>query len=386
MDENMNLNENSSENTAEQQKIQPAQYSWNNAAAAVEEQSPVMLRRKIKKGYNWSGAIILFEVLFIVVAMSVCSTIFSIVNTPKIMAENPDMSFEEITAKIVEMQSGGDYAVISNAVISLFGGVMAFIVVFFALKSFKLKSLFGKSEVPVSGIILAMLSIIGVQGFSIHVQNLVTMITGYTGINEQLTQSLGFTDNPVTNAVLILYSVLLGPVIEELLFRGIALNNLGAVNRTFALFASSLLFGLMHANFNQIFNGFLLGLVLGYIALKSGSVIPSIICHIFANANAMFAAYFFEYKMAAEKGFETAASCEMIYFAVCLVIGIVAGVIMLKKYGKLKNTDIIVPEYTFEVEPDEEKKLTWKLLLKSPTFWISAVYCIYSAVIMVTPV
>ena len=204
-------------------------------------------------------------------------------------------------------------------------------------------------------------------------------------MSETTSSALSFTDNIVTNIVLLLYVVVAAPILEEIMFRGLAMNLLAPVNRTFALIASSLLFGLMHANFNQIFNGFLLGMLLGYIALKSGSIISSMICHVAANANAMLLSYIFEHKLADTIG-EKAYTYEFIAFAAELVIGGVALFFMLKKYGKVNQSDIITTSYTYEFEQAEEKKLSWNALLKSPTFWVSAVICLGSACLMLTQV
>ena len=73
-------------------------------------------------------------------------------------------------------------------------------------------------------------------------------------------------------------------------------------------------------------------------------------------------------------------------FAAELVIGGVALFFMLKKYGKVNQSDIITTSYTYEFEQAEEKKLSWNALLKSPTFWVSAVICLVSACLMLTQV
>ena len=62
---------------------------------------------------------------------------------------------------------------------------------------------------------------------------------------------------------LFLYASVLGPVSEELLFRGYALRTLEPFGRKFAIFGSALLFGLFHGNLLQAPYAFLVGLVLG---------------------------------------------------------------------------------------------------------------------------
>lgn len=79
------------------------------------------------------------------------------------------------------------------------------------------------------------------------------------------------------------YACLLGPVLEEILYRGIILQGLKTYNRRMAVFVSALIFGLMHQNYQQFILGFLLGLLLGTLTINSGSLIPSAIIHIIVN-------------------------------------------------------------------------------------------------------
>lgn len=79
-----------------------------------------------------------------------------------------------------------------------------------------------------------------------------------------------------------LYASLLGPVSEEILFRGYVLRTLEPFGKKFAIFGSALLFGLFHGNLLQAPYAFLVGLVLGYVAVEY-SVFWSIGVHIFNN-------------------------------------------------------------------------------------------------------
>lgn len=381
------MNENTgSEFDVNEKSAAPAQYNRNKVPSSESaEESPVMIRRKVKKGYSWASSIILWQQLFAIIFMVICSFAFSAVNSPKIMAEHPDYGSQQVMEEIVRLASTGTFAIISNAVTVILANIISIIIVYFSTKRFKFSQLFAKTDFPVSGIILSIIGVFGVQGLSVIIQGIVMNLTGYSGINEQVSSAATFTDNTAANIILVLYIVILAPILEEIMFRGIALNCLAPVNRTFALIASSLLFGLMHGNFNQIFNGFLLGMVFGYIALKCGSIVPAIICHIFANANAMGISYVFEHMLADKLG-DSAYTYELIVFAAELVIGGAAAVILLKRHGKIIPSDIIVTSYTYEFEPSDEKKLTWKLLLKSPVFWIAAAYCIVNACMLITAI
>lgn len=358
---------------------QPAQYTYDAAAEVNAADDPVIRRRKIKSGYNWAGGSMLIQFVIVLIVSVVIQTIYLPIFLQSFF-NGEDMSSltqEKIMEASMAMATDGRYLIIVNALSYLAGNVAAFFIAVYALKAFKAKDVFGKSRLGAGQIALGALGILGLQGISLYVQNLISMVTGMTGINESTANAMAFNDDIVKTAVTLFYFVIIAPVTEELLFRGFVLNALSPVDRTFGLVATSLLFGLMHGNFNQMFNGFLLGLLLGYIALKSGSIIPSIIVHMIANANAMFCSYFYEYKLAGSQGMEAAGTAEMIHLGVLLVIGIVGAVIFFKKNGRITSENTIVPSYSFELESEEGAKLKWKLLVKSPTFWIvTAVYII----------
>lgn len=81
------------------------------------------------------------------------------------------------------------------------------------------------------------------------------------------------------------YASLLGPVLEELLYRGVILQSMRKYNERFAIVLSALIFGLMHQNYQQFILAFMLGLILAAADVRSGSIIPSIIMHIIVNTS-----------------------------------------------------------------------------------------------------
>jgi len=91
---------------------------------------------------------------------------------------------------------------------------------------------------------------------------------------------------PKQNIYLILflmYVCFVGPILEEIIFRGFILNSLKRYGNLTAIIVSSILFSMFHLNLVQFVNPVLMGIVLAFIAIKSESIIPSIIAHIFNN-------------------------------------------------------------------------------------------------------
>ncbi|MDR0852868.1 MAG: CPBP family intramembrane metalloprotease [Clostridiales Family XIII bacterium] len=82
------------------------------------------------------------------------------------------------------------------------------------------------------------------------------------------------------------YVVLIGPVFEELVFRGAILGQLRKYGTNFAILMSALFFGFFHMVPVQIPTGFLIGLLLGYAAIRY-SLRMSIILHMINNGVGM---------------------------------------------------------------------------------------------------
>lgn len=80
-----------------------------------------------------------------------------------------------------------------------------------------------------------------------------------------------------------------GPILEELLFRG-AVEKLLLQRYTpaKAILFSALIFGVFHLNPVQIVPAFLIGLMLGWMYYKTGSLIPCIVAHILNNSLSVY--------------------------------------------------------------------------------------------------
>ncbi|WP_185869598.1 CPBP family intramembrane glutamic endopeptidase [Blattabacterium cuenoti] len=90
-------------------------------------------------------------------------------------------------------------------------------------------------------------------------------------------------------------TVLLAPICEEVLFRGIILNGMlkNKIHPIKAILFSSFLFGLTHMNPWQFVGGFIIGSFIGFIYFITTSIIDCILLHVFNNAFAIFTMFFF---------------------------------------------------------------------------------------------
>lgn len=87
----------------------------------------------------------------------------------------------------------------------------------------------------------------------------------------------------LTNITLIIYTIIVAPITEELLFRGIMLNKLKQYNKIYAIIIVSMVFGLLHGNLPQTIPTFIISIFLCLITLKSGSILPAVSIHMINN-------------------------------------------------------------------------------------------------------
>jgi membrane protease YdiL (CAAX protease family) len=81
----------------------------------------------------------------------------------------------------------------------------------------------------------------------------------------------------------IVFTAILVPILEELLFRKILCDRLLPLGEGYAIFISATIFGLTHGNLFQFFYAFAVGIIFGLIYVKTGRVIYTMLYHILLN-------------------------------------------------------------------------------------------------------
>ncbi|MBH1940454.1 CPBP family intramembrane metalloprotease [Mobilitalea sibirica] len=93
-----------------------------------------------------------------------------------------------------------------------------------------------------------------------------------------------FVGHPI---MIVIYSVIIAPIVEEMIFRGVMLNKL---RQSFPFIGANILqaiiFGVYHTNIIQGIYAFANGILLGYICYKFQSILASIFLHMVINAAA----------------------------------------------------------------------------------------------------
>ena len=135
---------------------------------------------------------------------------------------------------------------------------------------------------------------LGLQTASALLTQIVTSILDNFGLTGR-TIDLSATTSFGANVFMFFYACLLGPVLEELLYRGVLLQSMRKYNERFAIFLSAVIFGLMHQNYQQFILAFLLGIPLAVVTIKYNSLIPSIITHIIVNTTASVSSVIMQY-------------------------------------------------------------------------------------------
>ena len=99
--------------------------------------------------------------------------------------------------------------------------------------------------------------------------------------------AFGFSGSVIENTPIytaLITHALIPALLEEILFRYLPLKIMAAHSKRFAILLSAVAFSLCHTNLFQIPYAFFAGLVLAYITLHSGSLIPAFITHFANNA------------------------------------------------------------------------------------------------------
>ena len=127
---------------------------------------------------------------------------------------------------------------------------------------------------PVAGLALQLLS-------GLYLRLVFAVFPEWLRYYTYVLENLGMTEPTLLP---LLYTIVLAPVTEELIFRGLSLKIL---EMEFPFWAANILqafyLGTMHGNMVQGIYAFLSGMVLGYLVKKNGTLAAGILCHFGVN-------------------------------------------------------------------------------------------------------
>lgn len=141
---------------------------------------------------------------------------------------------------------------------------------------------------------------------------------------------------------------IIGPIFEEILFRGLVFGELRKITRVrVAIFIQALLFGVYHLNLVQGAYAFIIGLLLGYVYYRSNSIVSSMIVHITINSSSVLLSQFV-------KGDELGSLTGAIYIA-SLILFIATGAFILisRNFKRTMDNSLYAMNHPPKLQPPD---------------------------------
>ncbi|MGN0353210.1 MAG: lysostaphin resistance A-like protein [Roseburia sp.] len=229
-------------------------------------------KRRIRKEANRVGwGLILYTVItfFIVMSSFAVTAVYTIIQYPE--ATEQDAVYNQMVEK--SMESG------TSSIIGVCLGAL-FLLWFFRKKITMSSILDTNKKMQTKTFIQILCVFMGGQLFFLMVGNLLE--SGLNLIGYSAMESMESASSISTNVSMFLYASIVGPIVEEVVYRGFVLRSFQKFGKVAAVVLSSLLFGVMHGNIPQGMFAFGVGLILGYVTVEY-SIVWSIVLHVVNN-------------------------------------------------------------------------------------------------------
>ncbi len=234
-----------------------------------------------------------------------------------------------------------------------------------------LKGLFNISEFSAKELGTSVVFGLGTQSAAAMITTVIVFIYMLVTGNPMQQPISTSASSPFGTVIFWIYACILGPISEEIFMRGFLLSSLRKYGDMFAAVFSGIIFGLFHVNLYQASYAIPMGIFLAAVALKTGSIVPTIMMHIVCNTTNMVMVQWMMSELGTNdtsKIMEIVMSGETSYMAPMIVnllwrmcfIGVFIAmfVIMFGKNGK----------WRIRKSTPAGRERTWKLMLTS--FWL----------------
>lgn len=255
-----------------------------------------------------------------------------------------------------------------------------FIPVMIGMKRLKMsfKDLFRIDSFSAKDVVTSVFSGLGVQSASAVITVIITVI--YFLISGSMLQQPIDNGKMSTFATIIywLYVCIGAPIMEEIFMRGFLLGSLKKYGDCFAAVFTGILFGLFHENLYQASYAIPMGIFFAAVALKTRSIVPTILMHSVCNTTNMVMVTWIQYSMGAASTSDmterimagNVSSMLPIVFNLIwrigfVVVGAVMAAVMLSGNWKLRKAT------------PAGKSRTWGLMLSAPMWIITLLYLIF---------
>ncbi len=145
-----------------------------------------------------------------------------------------------------------------------------------------IRSLFQTERLKIRDILRYLCIAIGLQYVASLLYTYVSDFFASNGV-ELAEVDFSYFQTGKSTITVLLYTCVLAPITEELLYRGFIQKALSCVSTRFGIVASALIFGLAHGNVEQFLLAFLVGIFFGKIVERHNSLVPSICVHMGIN-------------------------------------------------------------------------------------------------------
>ena len=220
-------------------------------------------------------------------------TIPSEPRTPRLYHASGDPAFPPMTALALVLASMGSFILVAgilgrevSILAGLFAGQLMFVAVpLVVMRTRKLpRTALGLRRPPARTLVAALL--IGSSAWYLNLALVELLPVPEDALHEM--QAL--VEGPPLGLALLVIA-LVPAVCEEVLFRGVLLRALATRARpAVAITLTALVFAAYHLSLIQLVPTFTLGLVLGLLAWRAGSVVPAVLAHLLNNAIAVLVA------------------------------------------------------------------------------------------------
>lgn len=220
-------------------------------------------RKRLKKDVGYMAwGMICYQIIFQLISAIILIVVLSAISNEMFMSG--EATATEANAYYMAMLE--DEAVMAGASF-IFGAVGIGFLFFYFRKRIDKKQMFASyKKMGLKDFLSILCILMGVQLLSdpifIGMEWLFNLF-GYTMESSLISASAGSE-----TVIMVLFAVIGAPVYEELIYRGFAMSVGKKYGKVFAIVISAVLFGVMHMNVPQAVFAFMMGILLGYVAME----------------------------------------------------------------------------------------------------------------------
>ncbi len=285
-------------------------------------------RKQIRRYFNMTGLALFIGVTGLYVVFVLLTMILEFCMTGS-------GSFEELLAAEEYMNYGSSILIAMNGLLFMAANILVSVVGSHAA-GIRVRSYFRPFKEKKSTIVRYVLIGIFIQALTGVIYAIVNWFLESLGVQDYTAD----IDTYVSAKTIIatgLYSCIVAPVTEELLYRGFVLKNLSRVSQHFGIIVSAALFGLAHENIAQFILAMPVGIFMARLTIKYNSILPSIAVHIGVNTLAFLINWIYTVVPMEGMGYVAIVAVDVIYYLIA-VIGLIFWIKEVRKSRLPANT------------------------------------------------